>query len=184
MKHKLVRVFTLGFLALSIASCGPNSNPLNVLERFEEEQLQRYSNGKIRMTDFRKINGRKGEVFGVQVYRIEYEVVYETTEDLFLPMSTLYDGESLEYWDGDYRFGFREMSDLVPVDTLVPYYGHEKEGFVLGHFKNVPHSRYYWDENGRQVRHFHVCKLIPAGTEISKKDEEQLVKKDNGWEID
>ena len=76
MKNSIFFLFI--FTTLVFASC--SSDPASSAKKLLAEDITKRSNGALKMKDFTKINGTKGNMMGVEVYEIEYTVTMEVVK--------------------------------------------------------------------------------------------------------
>ena len=70
--------FLLVFTSLVFTSC--SSDPARSAKKLLAEDINKKSNGALKMKDFTKINGTKGNMMGVEVYELEYTVTMEVLQ--------------------------------------------------------------------------------------------------------
>lgn len=73
---------TLIGAALLVSACSSDPS-IGAVEEHFEARVQQESSGRLRLVGFKKTNGQTGEVFGVPVYSLDYEMEIEVVEPSF-----------------------------------------------------------------------------------------------------
>ena len=76
MKNSIFFLFLL--TSLVFTSC--SSDPASSAKKLLAEDIIKKSNGALKLKDFTKINGTKGNMMGVEVYEIEYIATMEVIQ--------------------------------------------------------------------------------------------------------
>ena len=71
----------LNFIFIILLLTGCNSDPTDVAKTIIEQKISTQSNGALKLKDFSKVNATSQEVFGVNLYEVEYTVTVEVIKD-------------------------------------------------------------------------------------------------------
>ena len=76
---KRILLLTCACILLGLASCA--TDPTEAAKNIIAQRIAKETNGKLKLTDFTKINATKENVFGVELYELEYRVTAVAIED-------------------------------------------------------------------------------------------------------
>jgi hypothetical protein len=118
---KKILLLTCTCIVLCLASCA--TDPTEVAKNIVAQRLTTETQGKIKLTEFTKINATKENVFGVELYEVEYRFTAVAVEDggWILAMND----NVVWFWnvydtDGD-RFSKRHLIKNGEVFTSMPH---------------------------------------------------------------
>ena len=119
---KKILLLTCACIVLGLASCA--TEPAEVAKNIITQRLTTETKGRLKLGEFTKINATKENVFGVDLYELEYRFTAVALEDGGWIFST---GGNNEVWtwditdtDGD-RFAKRHLIKKGEVFTSMPH---------------------------------------------------------------